>query len=245
MIDREGIKNYVRLFRKILSKHQIVVTNEDLDNLYNLIVLTFELDDLYDSGNNCPDLNELEKIRKSMISLMPSHPISLNAVEIVFKAMDEEANSDLSKSLSLYLSVCGKSIGAQLVTSYLASKKCIELNIWLSNTIVKFNDEINNLTRLANDYLDITVDTKRMSEEVSQTKAINFFKHKWEFRNYIYYRYICHKTRYYLYLIGFKYLNIFSRWREYLDAINCAESVLDFAVKAYINDKISCREPMR
>lgn len=156
MLDRERIKNYVRLFRKILSKHQIVVTDEDLNNLYNLIALTFELDDLYDSRNNCPDPIELAKIRKGMISLMPNrHPISLNAVELVFKAMNEEANSDLSNSLNLYLSVCGKSIGAQLVTGYLASKNCIELNIWLSNTIVKFNDEINHLTRLANDYLDI------------------------------------------------------------------------------------------
>ncbi len=144
MLDKEGIKNYVRLYRNILSKHQIVISDEDLNNIYKLIVLTFELDDLYDSVNRIPDKVELEEIRKGMIALMPnSHPIALTSIELVFKAMDDEAHSDLSKSLNSYLNVCSKSIGAQLVAGYLASKNCIELNIWLSSTIAKFNDEIN------------------------------------------------------------------------------------------------------
>jgi hypothetical protein len=86
------------------------------------------------------------------------------------------------------------------------------LNIWLSDLLVQFNDEINDndVMRLANDYLDVTVDVNRMPEEVSQIKAINFFCSKFEFKAYLYIRYIIHKIRYYLYLIGLRYLNISS-----------------------------------
>lgn len=246
MLDKEGIKKYVGLYRDILSKHQIVVTDRDLDNIYNLILLTFDLDDLYDSIDHSGNLVELEKIKEEMISLMPDcQPIALHSIDLVFTAMDEEAHADLSGSLARYLSVCGKSIGAQLVTGYLASKNEIELNIWLSDPLVQFNDEINDLIRLANDYLDVTVDVNRISEEISQIKAMNFFRNKLEFKAYLYCRYILHKIGYYLYSIGLRYLNISSRRQDYLVAIECSESVLDFAVKAYIADKKSFREPER
>jgi hypothetical protein len=177
-----------------------------------------------------------------MISFMPNnHPIALNAVELVFKSMSDEANTDLSKSLAQYLSVCGKSIGGQLIVGYLASKKNIDLTVWFSQRMIKFNDEINDLIRLANDYLDITVDRKRMSEEVTQIKAINFFHYKFIFKSYLYYRYILHKICYYFYLIKFKYLNISAQGRDYWEAINCAESVLDLAFIAYILDRKSGR----
>jgi hypothetical protein len=246
MLDKEGIKKYVSLYRDILSEHQIVVTDRDLDNIYNLILLTFDLDDIYDSIERSGDLIELEKINQKMISLMPDRQqIALHSIELVFTAMDKEAHTDLSASLARYLSVCGKSIGAQIVTGYLASKNGIELNIWLSDPLVKFNDEINDIIRLANDYLDVTVDVNRMAEEVSQIKAMNFFRSKFEFKTCLYYRYILHKIRYYLYSIGLKYLNISSQRKDYLVAIECSESVLDFAVKAYIADKKSFREPER
>jgi hypothetical protein len=64
-------------------------------------------------------------------------PIALDSIELIFEAIDEEAHADLSESLTRYLSVCGKSTGAQLVAGYLASKNRIELNIWLSDPIVK------------------------------------------------------------------------------------------------------------
>ena len=90
MLDKEAIKNYVKLYRNILGKHQIFVSDEDLNNIYKLIVLTFELDDLYDSVNKIPNKVDLEKLRKGMIALMPnSHPIALNSIELVFKAMDD------------------------------------------------------------------------------------------------------------------------------------------------------------
>lgn len=246
MLDKEGIKSYVDLYRNILGEHQIIVTDEDLNNIYNLILLTFDLDDLYDSFDRSPDPIELKKIEQKMISLMPDrHPIALHSIELVFVAMDEEAHADLSESLNRYLSVCGKSIGAQLITGYLASKNQIELDIWLSHSIVQFNDEVNNLVRMANDYLDITVDKKRVIEEVSQIKAMNFFHCKLQFKADLYRRYILHKIRYYLYLADFKYLHISSQNRDYLVAIDCIESVLDFAVKAYVTDKRSFREPDR
>jgi hypothetical protein len=244
MLDKEGIKKYVSLYRDILSKHQIAVTDLDLDNIYNLILLTFDLDDLYDSIDRSGDLIELETIKQKMISLMPDRQqIALHSIELVFTAMDEEAHTDLSGSLARYLSVCGKSIGAQLVTGYLASKNGIKLNIWRSDSLVKFNDQINDLIRLANDYLDVTVDVNRMAEEVSQIKAMNFFRSKFEFKSYLYCRYILHKIRYYLYSIGWRYLSISPQRKDYLVVIECSESVLDFAVKAYIADKKSFREP--
>jgi hypothetical protein len=46
MLDKEGIKTYVMLYDHILRDHQLVVTDEDLQNIYQLILLTFELDDL-------------------------------------------------------------------------------------------------------------------------------------------------------------------------------------------------------
>jgi hypothetical protein len=271
MLDKEGIKKYVMLYDHILRDYQLVVTDEDLHNIYQLILLTFDLDDLYDSIEYSPDslsvlatanphvkvehispkriekLTErikIEKIKQAMISLMPAHhSIALNSIDLVFEAMEEEAHTDLSESLHRYLSVCGKSIGAQLITGYLASKNQIKLNIWLSAIIVKFNGDINELIRLANDYLDITVDVNRRSNEVPQLKAIKFFESKFEFKAYLSVRYVLHKIRYYLYSIYFKYLNSSPSRQDYSIAINCIESVLDFAVKAYINDKKSFREP--
>jgi hypothetical protein len=49
MLDKEGIKKYVKLYENILSEHNIIVNNEDLDNIYHLILLIANLDDLYDS----------------------------------------------------------------------------------------------------------------------------------------------------------------------------------------------------
>jgi hypothetical protein len=72
---------------------------------------------------------------------------------------------------------------------------------------------------------------------------MNFFRCKFEFKAYLYYKYIFHKIRYYVYAIGFRCLNIFSQRQDYLVAIECIESVLDFGVKAYIADKKSFREP--
>lgn len=96
---------------------------------------------------------------------------------------------------------------------------------------------------MANDYLDTTVDVNRRSKEVPQLKAMKFFHSKFEFKAYLSARYVLHKIRYYLYSIYFKYLNRSPDQEDYSSAINWIESVLDFAVKAYIDDKKSFREP--
>jgi hypothetical protein len=244
MLDKEGIEKYVMFYKQILCDHQLVVSDEDLHNIYQLILLTFDLDDLYDSIECVHDRSKIAKIKQAMISLMPNRDsIALNSIDLVFEAMEAEAHTDLSASLHRYLSVCGKSIGAQLITGYLATKNQIESNIWLSDIIVRFNDDINDLIRLANDYLDTTVDVNRISEEVPQIKAIKFFHSKFEFKAYLSVRYILHKLRYYLYSIYFKYFNSSPQQQDYSIAINCIESVLDFAVKAYIDDKKSFRAP--
>ena len=79
----------------------------------------------------------------------------------------------------------------------------------------------------------------RILAEVPQLKSIKFFHSKFEFKAYLSARYILHKIRYYFYSIYFKCLDR----KNYSIAINCIESVLEFAVKAYINDKKSFREP--
>ena len=135
MLDKEGIEKYVMLYEQILHDRQIIVTHEDLHNIYQLILLTFDLDDLYDSITCYPDLIKIEKIKQAMILLMPNcHSIALNSIDLVFEAMEQEAHTDLSESLHRYLSVCGKSIGAQLITGYLASRNQLELNIWRKNS---------------------------------------------------------------------------------------------------------------
>ena len=97
----------------------------------------------------------------------------------MFAAIDSEAHTDLSESLARYLSVCGKSMGAQLTTGYLARASQIGLDIWLEHPIVKLNNDIDDIIRLANDYLDVTVDINWIFEEVVQIKAMNFFRAFW------------------------------------------------------------------
>ena len=67
MLDKEGIESYVDLYKHILGEHLIIVTDRDLNNIYNLILLTFDLDDLYDSIDRAPDCIELERIKQQMI----------------------------------------------------------------------------------------------------------------------------------------------------------------------------------
>ena len=74
------------------------------------------IDDLYDLRDKNPDEYELEKIKESMILLMPArHPIGLKLIENLFKSMKDESNLDLSQSLTQYLRVSSQSIGAQVV----------------------------------------------------------------------------------------------------------------------------------
>jgi hypothetical protein len=242
-MNKDSVLGYVKLYQRILDKYQIKLSEEDLRNIYNLIELVFELDDLYDLVGRSFNYHELAKIKTTMIALMPNNnPIGLSAIEVLFQAMKDESSLKLNESLTQYLAVCSKSIGAVIITGYLASKLGLEPSIWFSKIIVKFNNEIDSLIRLANDYLDLTQDRQRNLQELPQIKAIDFFYSKSQFKRYLFSRYIIHKISYLIYLIRFKYLKLSPCWKDYWQAISCSESVLDWAFKVYIIDRNSCQD---
>lgn len=148
-MNKDSILGYVKLYKNILDKHQIFLDEQDLSNIYQLILLVFELDDLYDLAEQyLPSHHQLAAIKTAMISLMPdNHLFGLKAITLVFKAMKDEslfkANQPLN--LDLYLQVCSQSIGASIITAYLVSKININPSIWYSDILVSFNNEILNL----------------------------------------------------------------------------------------------------
>ncbi len=88
-MNKNSILSYVKLYNNILDKHQIFLSERDFSNIYQLILLVFELDDLYDAFSQYPPSDhKLANIKKAMISLMPNHhPLGLQAIALVFKAM--------------------------------------------------------------------------------------------------------------------------------------------------------------
>lgn len=244
-MNKDSIFGYVKLYKNILKKNLIFLDEKDLNNIYQLILLVFELDDLYDVVSQYPaSERKLANLKKAMISLMPNHhPIGLKAIALLFKAMKDESlfKANQPQNLEQYLRVCSQSIGASIITAYLVSKIKLEPSIWHSNILVSFNNEINILIRLANDYLDIDTNINRGLKEIPQIKAIHFFDNKSRFKKYFLGRYVFHKLLYYVYQIRFKYLKLSSNWKDYSQAIACSESVLDWAVKVYIIDRNSCQ----
>ena len=210
-------------------------------------MLVFKLDDLYDVVRPDPTnqhQHKLTNIKTAMISLMPNnHPFALDAIALFFKAMKDESLLKVNQSLNLerYLKVCSQSIGASIIMAYLVSKINIDPSICYADFIVKFNQEINVLIRLANDYLDPDTDLNRSHQENPQIKAIYFFDNKFQLKRYLISRYVVHKLRYYCAVIRFKYLKLSSHSRDYLQAIACSESVLDWAFKVYVIDRNSCQ----
>ncbi len=246
-MNKDSILGYVQLYKSILDKHQIFLSEKDLSNIYQLILLVFKLDDLYDVVHQYPanhHKHKLANIKTAMMSLMPNnHPLGLQAIALVFKAMKDESLLKANQSLNLnqYLKVCSQTIGASIITAYLVSKINVNPSICYSDIIVKFNQEINALIRLANDYLDTDIDLERSLKETPQIKAIYFFRSKSRLKRYLFCRYIVHKLHYYFDLIRFKYLKLSSDWKDYLQAIACSESVLDWAFKVYVIDRNSCQ----
>lgn len=244
-MNKDIILSYVKLYKNILDKHQILLCDRDLSNIYQLIVLVFELDDLYDVvEQSSPSQARLTEIKNAMLSLMPdSDYISLQAVESVFRAMKEESLLSKSKSLDLerYLEIVRQSIGAPIIMAYLVSKLKIKPSIWYLERMVSFNEEINILVRLGNDYLDIDEDEPRSNQEVFQIKAMIFFASKFHFKIYLFVKYLVHKVRYYFYLLKFKCFDLTPDRQNYLKAIACSESVLDWAFKVYVIDHNSCQ----
>lgn len=244
-MNKEIILRYVKLYQNILGKYQIILSEQDLKNIYQLILLVFKLDNLYDLAEEYPpNQHKLASIKTAMISLMPDgNPLGLQAIETVLEAMEKESLLKVNYSLNLdrYLQVASQSIGAPIIMAYLASKLNLKQNIWYSSIIGNFNNQINSLIRLANDYLDTDIDIQRSFLENSQVKAIDFYQNKFQLKWHLMFKYFIHKLHYYFYLIGFGYLRLSSNWKSYRSAIACSESVLDWAFKVYVIDRNSCQ----
>lgn len=244
-MNKESISKYVKVYQDILDKYQIKLSAQDLDRIYQLILLVFELDDLYDIAEQFPpNQARLTKIKDAMLSLMPERDyISLQAVETVFQSMEKESLLSKNKFFSLdrYLEIARQSVGAPIIMAYLVSKLEIKPSIWYLNQMVFFNEEINTLIRLGNDYLDIDKDELRSSKENFQIKANIFFINKFQFKGYIFLKYFIHKIRYFFYSLKFKCFDLTPDRQSYLQAISCSESVLDWAFKVYIIDRNSCQ----
>lgn len=243
-MNREIIFSYVKLYQQILERHQIFLEEKDLDSIYRLILLVFELDDLYDRIEQYPPgKDKLASIKKAMISLMPGrNPIGLQAIALTFQGMQDESLLE-KKTLTLkqYLKVASKSIGASVIMAYLVSKLQLQPNIWYSNFIISYNNKINVLIRLANDLLDTDIDRQRSTEETTQIKAVDFFTKRSSLKRYLFYKYLVHKLHYYFYLIKYRYLKLSVHWQDYWLAIACSESVLDWAFQVYVRDRNSCQ----
>lgn len=65
--------------------------------------MVFELDDLYDvAEQSCPKTDRLASIKTAMISLFPEHnSFGLQAIKLVFEAMEEESLLTANDSLNL------------------------------------------------------------------------------------------------------------------------------------------------
>lgn len=244
-MDRKSIFNYVKLYKHILDRQQILLDEQDLSNIYHLILLVFKLDDLYDRIEQYPPSpDKLADIKTAMISLMPNYrSIGHRAIAQVFQAMKDEALFIANPFLDLnqYLKVSSRSIGAPIITAYLASKIKLDSSIWYSDILVSFNSEINALIRLANDLLDTDVEQPRIFKETAQIKARVFFASKSQLKSYLLYKYVIHKLHYYFYLIKYKYWQLSPNAQEYSRAIACSESVLNWAFQVYVRDRNSCQ----
>lgn len=246
-MNQKIILNYVKLYQHVLERHQIFLDDRDLDNIYQLILLVFELDDLYDRAElSPPSPAKLAKIATAMTSLMPDcSSIGASAIASVFQGMQDESRLISARTLSLkrYLKVSSQSIGASIIVAYLVSKIKLAPSIWYSDTLVKFNERINILIRLANDCLDTDTDTDRSRsiEEIPQVKASSFFPGKSQLKRYLFSKYILHKLHYYVYQVKYKYLKLSPHAGEYWQAIACSESLLDWAVRVYVIDRNSCQ----
>ncbi len=243
MPNETKILNYVYLYPEILKRYGLVIGSKDLINLYQLIKLIFEIDAFYDHQERPTQQDELNRLQKAMHSLLPSsHPIMERAIALFLESIERESKLDLSCSFNQYLQVASYSIGAHLLADYLAYLLKIPVSVWFSPVITQFNQEINRLIRLSNDYLDITADQERNTQEISQLKASHFLRNPFQFKFYFLSQYLFHKLHYYFLLVVFKYLKLTPKWQDYLTSVYCAESILAWAYKVYVIDRNSCQE---
>ncbi len=246
-INKIKIHNYIQGYGNTLKALNITVSEQDQNNIYRLILLLGELDDLYDQKyhqkvHNFGRARELQKIRDEMTALIPESSLKQKTLDSLFESMVNEANNQQHSSLGQYLENSSITSGIPLIACYLGSIFQLSPEIWFSRLVNSFGYEIGSIVRLANDYLDLSTSQNRFLAEASQENPIVFFHNKLTFKFFIAYKYILHKVRYYAYIIGLKYLKSVCNWEDYLIAINCYESVLELGFKAYFVDREACRD---
>ncbi len=241
-INKCKIHNYVQAYGNTLKALNIPVSEQDQYNIYRLIILLGELDDLYDQKvHNFWRERELQKLRAEMSVLIPETSLKQKTIDSLFESMRNEANNQKHSSLGQYLENSSITSGIHLIACYLASIFQLSPEIWFSRQVNTFGSEIGSIVRLANDYLDLSTSQNRLLAEASQENPLPFFPNKFCLKFFIAYKYILHKLRYYIYLMKLKYLPLAQR-QDYLKAINCYESVLELGFKAYFVDREACRD---
>jgi hypothetical protein len=61
-MNKDNVLGYVKLYQHILDKYHLNLAEEDFKNIYRLVELVFELDDLYDIVGKKLNSHELNKI---------------------------------------------------------------------------------------------------------------------------------------------------------------------------------------
>lgn len=243
MPNQVQISHYINYYQQILEQLKLSVSLKQLKVLLPLVNLIFEVDSLYDVKEKAFSRSKIEALREKMsILLSESSPLTQPAIEHFFQAMEEESHEAQLLSLTEYLQISRYSIGAELLSNYIAYILNISPSIWFSKKITSFREEIYTLIRLANDYLDVKGEQIRKKKEKEQVKATQFFSNLLFFRGYFLARYIFHKLDYYFCRIRSKLSSNFQKENWELKAIICAESILILAYKVYVIDQNSVHE---
>lgn len=241
-IDQIKIHNYIQAYGKTLKNLNLAISEQEQQNIYLLIILLGELDDLYDNQEREITPLELQKIKQKMLAVIPDSLLRQKTIDSLFESMLMEAKNQQHSSLAQYLENSSITSGVHLIAGYLASIFHISSQIWYSQWVNSFGYEVASIVRLANDYLDLSTSQYRFSAEAPQENSINFFPNKLTLKLFIAYKYILHKARYYTYILGLKCLTLFCNCTNYLNAFNCYESVLQLGFKVYFVDQQSCRD---
>ena len=209
-----------------------------------MITLIFEVDSLYDAKGVSFSQSKVKSLHEKMSCLLSeSSPMTQPAIERFFQAMKEESIGSTPNCLKDYLQVSRYSIGAEILSNYIAYFLQIPSEIWFSKKISQFNEEIYTLIRLANDYLDVKSDQSRIEQEKVQIKAPQFFSNLLCFKLYFYWLYVYHKLHYYYKHLNYKLCRINQPEKEhYLKAILVSESLLIWAYKVYVIDQNSVHD---
>ncbi|ACK73663.1 hypothetical protein PCC7424_5315 [Gloeothece citriformis PCC 7424] len=243
MLKKLQVAHYINDYQQLLKQFNFSVSSKQLKVLFPLVTLIFEVDDLYDLKEASFSRSKVEDLREKMsLLLSESSLFTQPAIERFFEAMEAESHKNNRISLTEYLQISRYSIGAELLSNYMAYLLKISPEVWFSKEITHFREEIYTLIRLANDYLDDKGDQLRRENETEQIKARQFFSNLLFFKVYFYWHYALHKCHYYYYIIRTNLNRICHKENLYSRAIISAESILIWAYKVYVIDQNSIHE---